>query len=634
MSESPLNILQTHWGHTSFRSPQEQIIQSILDGNDTLALLPTGGGKSICYQIPALCKDGICLVISPLIALMKDQVYHLQKQNIPASAIYSGIHYKEIDRIFDNCIYGNIKLLYLSPERLTTELARTRIQKMNVSLLAVDEAHCVSQWGYDFRPPYLQIAEIREFLPQTPILALTATATKKVISDIQEKLEFKNGAVFKKSFARENLAYVVLKDENKLKKLLDIFTNVQGSGIVYVKNRRLAKELALFLKRNRISADFYHAGLNSELRSAKQDAWMQNKTRILVSTNAFGMGIDKSDVRAVVHFDLPESLEAYFQEAGRAGRDEKKSYAILLYGPEDKASLLKKYKSSFPGMKEIRKTYQALGSYFQLATGGGEGISYDFDIIEFCKNFKLAFYPTFSCLKILEKAGWIVLTDSVFIPSRLKIQVTREDLYDFQLKNPKLDLIIKTILRLTHGAFNNYVNFRERQVAKFLKISVGELTKALVHLKKEGILDYCPQKDKPQIIFIKDRVPADNLTIDRKMYKFRKDRYAERLQKAIAYAENPICRSQQLLRYFDEKNAKACGICDLCLKRAKEGLSAENYERFKKKIHLILKREKLTEEQVLDSFSPRRKKQVTLAIEFLLDEGWLEKKEDHLYWVE
>ena len=412
---SPNDILKQYWGFDSFRPLQEDIIQSVLDGKDTLALLPTGGGKSICFQVPALVKEGICIVISPLIALMKDQVYNLQKRGIAAVAIFSGMHYKDIDRILDNCIYGNTKLLYLSPERLTSDLVRERIKKMKVSLIAVDEAHCISQWGYDFRPPYLQIAEIREYLPKVPIMALTATATPEVVKDIQEKLEFKRGEVFQQSFLRENLAYVVLEEEGKMEKLFKVLTGVRGSGLVYVRNRRKTKEIAMFLKKYRITADYYHAGLTNEERSQKQEAWINDKIRIIVATNAFGMGIDKPDVRVVVHMDLPDSLEAYFQEAGRAGRDGQKSYAVLLYNQGDKLDLERRFELSFPPLKEVRLTYQALGSYLQLAVGSGEGESYDFDLVEFSRVYGFSTVKTFNCLKVLERAGWIALSESIYI---------------------------------------------------------------------------------------------------------------------------------------------------------------------------------------------------------------------------
>ncbi len=632
--KQPIEILQQYWGFERFRPMQEDIIRSVLENRDTLALLPTGGGKSICYQVPALCRDGICIVVSPLIALMKDQVENLIKRQVPAAAIYSGMAYRDIDRILDNCVYGNVKLLYLSPERLTTELAQVRVSKMKVNLLAVDEAHCISQWGYDFRPPYLRIAEIRELLPEAPVLALTATATPEVVKDIQEKLAFRQENVFQKSFERKNLAYAVLQEEGKEQKLVDILKRVPGSGIVYARNRRRTKELATMLQRNGISADYYHAGLESDARSRKQDEWIAGKRRIMVSTNAFGMGIDKPDVRVVVHLELPDSLEAYFQEAGRAGRDEKKAYAVLLYNDGDRRNLEYQFGQSFPELEEVRRTYRALGSYFQLAVGAGEGQSFDFDIVEFAQNYQLNPVRTYHCLKLLEQAGWIVLTEAVFIPSSLMIRVNKDTLYDYQLRNPKMDKLLKAILRTYQGAFNHPIHLREGQLAKFLKMPLTELRKGLEKLHQDEIAEYQPQKDTPQVIFVKERVDADNLLLDRKMYEFRKQRHQERIRRAVAYAETPVCRSQQLLQYFGEPNAPKCGICDVCTGRTRPEVSGADFERYKEKIQLLLKREPLSLAQVVESFAPARQEQVLKTLEYLLDEGFLAQQGEKLVWME
>ncbi len=632
MVDTPLHILKKYWGYDAFRPLQQDIIQSVLDGKDTLALMPTGGGKSICFQVPALCKEGICIVISPLIALMKDQVHNLRQRDIPAAAIYSGMHANEIDQTFDNCIYGNTKLLYLSPERLITDLARERISRMSVNLLAVDEAHCISQWGYDFRPPYLEIAAIRELAPHAPILALTATATPEVVQDIQEKLYFTSKNVFQKSFERSNLAYVVLQEEGKMEKLLDILQKVPGCGVVYVRNRRKTKEIADFLQRKGIAADFYHAGLNPEERSQKQDAWISNKTRIMVSTNAFGMGIDKPDVRIVVHMELPDSLEAYFQEAGRAGRDGKKAFATLLYNQTDRLNLEKNYELAFPDMDEIRQVYRALGSYFQLAIGAGEAQSYDFDIAEFCKNFRLEAVKVLNALKALEQAGWLVLTEAVFVPSSLKILVSKEELYDYQLKKPKLNLVIKTILRTYQGAFGHFINIRENQIATFLKIPVAEVKAALQLMHQEGILHYQEQKDKPQIIFLKDRVDTPNLIIDFQLYQFRKKRHWDRIQQAISYAENSVCRSRQLLYYFGEKNDKDCGICDVCLGRTKADMSNADFDAIKSKIQEKLSLSPTALEALVGAFSSSNQKKVLEVIQYLQDEGYIVQNGNILQW--
>ena len=620
MENTPLTILKKYWHYDAFRPMQSEIIESVLSGKDTLGLLPTGGGKSVCFQIPGLINEGVCVVVSPLIALMKDQVHNLKKRGIAAEAVFSGMDYKEIDRIFDNAVFGHLKFLYLSPERLTTEMAAERLSKMNINLWAVDEAHCISQWGYDFRPPYLLISEIRKLHPAIPVLALTATATPEVVDDIQEKLSFKEKNVFKNSFKRDNLAYVVLEEENKNEKLLDILKKVPGSAVVYARNRKLTKEISLFLQKNGLSADFYHAGLSNVERSKKQDDWILNKTRIMVSTNAFGMGIDKPDVRVVVHLDLPDNLEAYFQEAGRAGRDGKKSYAVLLYANTDKINLLHNFEISFPAFEEIRRTYQALGSYFQIAVGGGQGQSYDFDLVEFCKNFQLETVRAFNCLQILEKEGWLSMTEAVYTPATLRFVVERETLYDFQIKNPKFDSIIKTLLRAHDGILNHLVPVNEKRVAKFMKIAPEALVDGLNRLAKEGIIEYHPQRDKPQLIFTRERVDAQNLEIDTKMYRFRKERQQERIEKAIAYATTQRCRSQQLLQYFGETEAAPCKICDVCLGRSGAELSNEDYRRFKEKIITLLKKEKLTETHLIESFHSRHAQKVLRALEFMLDE--------------
>ncbi|HMQ91344.1 MAG TPA: ATP-dependent DNA helicase RecQ [Flavilitoribacter sp.] len=623
--------MKQYWGFDAFRSLQAEIIQSVMEGRDTLALMPTGGGKSLCFQVPALCMDGMCLVISPLIALMKDQVENLQKRGIAAEAIFSGMAYRDIDRILDNCAYGGVKLLYCSPERLKTELMQERLKRMKVNLLAVDEAHCVSQWGYDFRPPYLEIAEIRDLMPKTPILALTATATPDVVQDIQEKLLFnKNGQVFQKSFARQNLSYVVFREEGKEAKMLDILKKTGGSAVVYARNRRRTRELAQWLVKNRISADFYHAGLSPDERSAKQEAWTQNRRRVMVSTNAFGMGIDKPDVRVVVHMDLPDSLEAYFQEAGRAGRDGQKSYAVLLYNDNDRISLEKSFEIAYPELEEIRRTYRALGSYLQLAVGAGEGEAFDFDLAEFAGTYNLEPLKTLSALKSLEQAGWIILTEAVYIPSSLLIKVDKDELYDYQLKHPKMDRILKSILRSYQGAFNIPIKLKESQLAKFLKMPVPELQQALTMLHQEGIVEYRPAKDQPQLIFIKERVDAANLAIDREMYHFRRERHRERLKKALAYAETPVCRSKQLLEYFGEKTTGKCGICDVCLGRTSEGVSKEEFDRFRIKIERLLKRDALTLDELVQSFSSVHEDKVLEVIGYLIDEGFVDKVKEKL----
>jgi len=570
-----IEVLKHYWGFNSFRPLQEEIIQSVLNGHDTLALLPTGGGKSLCFQIPALVKEGICIVVSPLVALMKDQVENLKSKGINAVAIYAGMGKREIDILLDNCIYGKIKFLYISPERLMSELVRVRISYMDVNLIAIDEAHCISQWGYDFRPPYLKISELREILPAVPVIALTATATAFVREDIVAKLAFKNPKVFVQSFSRKNLSYVVFDLDDKYKKLIDIVTNVRGSGLVYVRNRRETSEVALFLKRNGIAADFYHAGLERDERSRKQEEWKRNQIRVMVATNAFGMGIDKPDVRFVVHLDLPESLEAYYQEAGRGGRDEHRAFAVLLANQSDQLALRAKYTDSFPAVEEIKKTYHYLGSYFQLAYGAGEGLNFNFDLADFCKRFKLGVIKTIAALKFLEHDEYITLSENIFLPSRVMFITGNEDVYRFQIENAGYDPLIKTILRSYGGMFDHYANIVESDIAKRLSISFNDVVRMLTNLQEMGLLSYLPQTDQPQLQFIRARVDLQHFDIDVKYIELRKKIQLEQINAVLAYAETPVCRSIQLLAYFDEPNADKCGVCDICLAEKKNEDLAE-----------------------------------------------------------
>ncbi len=626
MIEDPRKVLKDIWGFDSFRPLQEDIIREVLAGHDVLALMPTGGGKSVCFQVPAICMPGVCIVVSPLIALMKDQVQNLKKRGVNALAIFSGMNPKEIDVAFDNCIHGNVKLLYVSPERLKTEMAQSRIAQMNVNLIAVDEAHCISQWGYDFRPAYLEIASLREMKPEVPVLALTATATPEVVEDIQNRLNFKAPNVLQKSFTRSNLAYVVLEEDDKLSKLENILRKVGGSAVVYARTRRLTVEVAKYLKVKGIVADHYHAGLSAEVRSQKQDAWLKGATRVIVATNAFGMGIDKPDVRSVVHLHLPDSLEAYFQEAGRAGRDGRKSYAVLLFNNEDKIALRRNLELNFPPFKEIQKVYSALGSYFQLAVGSGEGVSFDFEIGDFCKNFQLNPLSVHSCLKVLEQEGWIYLSDAFYMPSTFRVLVNREQLYDFQLRNPAVDPFIKTLLRTSSGAFGQFARLNEKHIATYLKTTTGKVQKVLMHLHKLKLIEYRPVKEKPQLTFLQPRVSGENLRIDREKYSFRKDRYEFRIKAAISYVEKKICRSAGLLRYFGEKSGP-CGVCDVCLENAKRGYSAEDYRRYSAKILGLLAKEPLTEKELVESFASNRKENVLRTLEYLLDECKVSKQE-------
>ena len=618
---SEVEILKRYWGFDSFRPSQDEIIASVLNGNDTLALLPTGGGKSLCFQVPAMVMEGICIVISPLVALMKDQVEGLKDNGINAVAIYAGMGKREIDILLDNCIYGNIKFLYLSPERLLSELVRERISYMNVNLIAVDEAHCVSQWGYDFRPPYLLVSAIREIHPKVPVLALTATATQFVRNDIVEKLQFKNAKIFVQSFARKNLSYVVLNDEDKHRKLIDIVKNVKGSGLVYVRNRRETSEIALFLKRNGVAADFYHAGVEKEERFKRQENWKQNIIRVMVATNAFGMGIDKPDVRFVVHLDLPESLEAYYQEAGRAGRDGKRSYGVLLSNKSDQMALQAKYANSFPTLDEIKKIYHYLGNYFQLAFGAGEGLSFNFDIADFCKRFNVGVVKTIAALKFLERDGYITLSENIFLQSRVLFTVGNEDVYRFQIENAGYDPLIKAILRSYGGAFDQYVKIQESDIAKKVRISFNDVVRLLNNLQDQGILSYLPQTDQPQLQYIRARVDLLHIDIDVKYIELRKKIQTDQINAVLAYAGKAKCRSIQLLTYFDEPDSEKCGVCDICLAEKK----AEDLDQLSDKIDFeivtLLQSQAHTLDDLVNAIKVGAENEILDRIRELLDAG-------------
>lgn len=600
---SPHEVLAQYWGYNRFRPLQEEIIHSILQGNDTLALLPTGGGKSICFQVPALCQTGVCIVVSPLIALMKDQVQNLVKRGVPAIAIYSGMHYTEIDRLLDNCVYGNVKFLYVSPERLQTPIFLARVQKMSVCMLAIDEAHCISQWGYDFRPPYLQISELRKLLPTVPIIALTATATPEVVEDIQRRLNFREGNVFQQSFKRDNLVYVVLEEEKKEYKTLDILRKVAGTSVVYVRNRGKTLQVADYLRLNGISAAAYHAGLSAEQRSQAQEDWIQGRIRVMVATNAFGMGIDKPNVRSVVHIDVPDNLEAYFQEAGRAGRDGEKAYSVLLYNKNDESMLRYQWEMAYPEITVIKQVYHSLCNYFQLAVGSGENESFDFEIDEFAKRYNYPILSVHYALKLLEEAGWIHLSEAVFTPSALCIRVGKEQLYDFMLKNPQSERFLKAVLRLYDGVQQNFVPLKEKEAANGLKITPLALRSLLQLLHKQQIIDYLPMKDKPQLTFLKERAAPENVRIEEGIYKFRKKRQAEKITAVVAYCETNVCRSQQLTRYFGEENAAVCGVCDVCLAEKKALKAAAVREKMVERIKETLRAAPQNSQQLVDIFN-------------------------------
>ncbi|MDR1154632.1 MAG: RecQ family ATP-dependent DNA helicase [Bacteroidales bacterium] len=580
------SVLKQYWGYDSFRPMQEDIIRSVMDGRDTLALMSTGGGKSITFQIPAMAQDGICIVITPLIALMKDQVENLKKRHIKAVAIYSGLTRREIDIELTNCIYGGYKFLYVSPERLNTDIFRTRVREMKVNLIAVDEAHCISQWGYDFRPAYLEIAAFRELLPDVPVLALTATATLSVVEDIQAQLHFAGSHVLQTSFERKNLVYLVRCVEDKQRYLLKTLSRFPGSGIVYVRNRKKTRETAQFLQRNGISADFYHAGLNSEVRSERQDRWKEGDCRVMVATNAFGMGIDKPDVRFVIHLDTPDTLEAYFQETGRAGRDLQKSYAVLLYEKADHSRLEQRLRVSFPEPDMIRRVYHALGNYLQVPLGGGRDIPIDFSLERFTATYKFELLSAYHALKLIEREGYIQYDENPQAAAKVHFLVLRDDLYKFQVSNEEFDKFIKLLLRSYTGFFSEYVSIDEAALAKHAKVSIDVIYEYLKQLDKMKIIDYIPRRRQSVITCLRERIDEKFLTISAANYKVRKNIMEEHIGAVIRYAESTNkCRSAMLLEYFGEKNAAPCGQCDYCIRHREHEISKTDWERAGREIH-------------------------------------------------
>ncbi|GAB4001223.1 RecQ family ATP-dependent DNA helicase [Spirosoma daeguense] len=555
---------------------QEDVVNAVLEQQDVLTLMPTGGGKSICFQVPALAMRGVCIVVTPLIALMKDQVEQLRKRGIPAAAIYSGMHHREIDTTLDNCIYGNLKFLYLSPERLRTEIVIERVKQMTVCLLAVDEAHCISAWGYDFRPPYLQIAEFRELIPTTPIIALTASATPDVQADIVDKLTLRTPQIFKQTFARPNLSYSAVLEEHKESRLLRVLNNVPGCAVVYVRSRRQTQQIAQWLSKQGISADFYHAGLTTQQRSDKQDAWIQDKTRVMVATNAFGMGIDKPDVRVVVHLDVPDSLEAYYQEAGRAGRDGQKAYAVMLYTPNDLETLRSRTEQLYQPVEMLRRVYQALANYTAVPVGGGEFNSYDFDMGAFTATFGLPPQETHYALKQLQLEGFIQLNENYYHPSRLAIILDNRQLYEFQVMNSRFDSFLKLLLRLYGGElFTDFVTISESTLARAYLMNQGEVENLIEQLHQRNVVIYEKQKDKPQLTFLTPRFDAPSLPINVAELNRRKELALRKVNAATIYVEHATqCRTRLLQAYFGEKPGDACGICDNCLKKKKKAENA------------------------------------------------------------
>lgn len=624
-----LQILNQYWGHTKFRTLQEDIINSVLEGNDTLALMPTGGGKSVCFQVPALAKEGICIVISPLIALMKDQVEQLKAKNIRAASIVSGMTKKEVDIILDNCIYGNYKFLYVSPERLESELFIERLKKMPVNLLAIDEAHCISQWGYDFRPPYLRIAAIRELIPGVPVIALTATATKEIRKDICIKLQFKNEKVFVKSFARTNLSYVVMNEEDKHTTMLRILRNVAGTGIVYVRNRRKTQEIAEWLTKQGIKAGYYHAGLPSITRSERQDQWKKGIIRVIVATNAFGMGIDKPDVRSVIHLDLPDNLESYYQEAGRGGRDEKLAYAVLIYNEHDLIELDHRKEEEFPKVEDVKSLYQSLANFLQIAINAGEGHSYEFDLVAFAANYKLHPLKVVKRLKILELEDYITVSESVYLPSRIKFLLNSISLYKFQVEQSGYDHFIKTVLRNYAGLFDEYVTIHERDLAAKAGMEKEQVVKMLQLLDKAEVLSYLPQTDHPRITFNRARVDASEIKISPTNLEERKKRFVQKADALMHYSTDTYhCRSMMLLEYFGEQAEQRCGTCDYCRQRNKLEVNDFEFEEITKLINSAIAKKQMDVNELTEYLHQYKEDKTVKVIQWLLDNGDLHYTEN------
>ena len=627
MSSTTRAILQQYWGYPSFRPLQEDIVDSVMAGKDTLALLPTGGGKSICFQVPSMAMEGLCLVITPLIALMKDQVAHLVDKGIPAAAIYSGMHPDELELAYNQAAFGRLKFLYVSPERLQTNAFIEALKKMKVCLLAVDESHCISQWGYDFRPPYLKIADIRPYMPKTPVLALTATATAKVVDDIQFRLGFKEKNVFQSSFERKNVTYNVYHEADKygvLRRKLEAMT--EGSAIVYVRNRKRTQVIADWLNSVGISAIFYHAGLDAKTRDQRQDLWMKGKVKVIAATNAFGMGIDKPDVRLVIHMDLPDSIEAYFQEAGRAGRDLKPSEAFLLVSPADIQKLQDNLAQSFPELERVKLIYNALGNYLGIPVGAGENVSYPLVMGDFANRYGFNIIEVFHALKILEKEGYIVLSESFDEPSKVWIKASRDDLYGFQVNNPQYSELIKCMLRSLPGVLTDFVRINEEVLAKKAGLTAEKVVEQLKKLEAYNFLSYAPRNDKPQVLFLSEFVDAKHFGLSKVNYYDRKKDAEERMKAVVDFVNNDEeCRSVQLLRYFNEKTRKTCGRCDACLKQSNNRVA---YRVVEERLESVMRETPQTMSELLGQCKDFDEALVLDAIRYLADNGVLQVGKD------
>lgn len=622
----PKEILKKYWGFDSFRPLQEEIIHAVLNGQEALALLPTGGGKSVCFQVPGLCLDGLTIVVSPLISLMKDQVEQLKAKGIKASAVYSGMSKREIDIILDNCIYGGIQFLYVSPERLKTDLFLSRVTEMKVVLLAVDEAHCISQWGYDFRPSYLEIATIYPLLPDVRKIALTATATPDVSEDICQRLEFENPSVFTKSFARKNLSYSVFKLENKEQKTLEILKNVQGSAVIYVRSRKETVRVARNLARLGVSADYYHAGISAKERALKQSSWIKNQKRVIVATNAFGMGIDKPDVRVVIHLDVPDSIEAYYQEAGRGGRDERSAFAVLLYSEADVDRLRTTFERSFPEPEFIRRVYQALSNYYKLAVGSSQWQSFDFDMNHFVKTYDLNTYDTFYTIKKLEEEGLILLNESFFKQSTVMIPVSTQEIYRYCIANVAIEPFLKGLLRLYGGTlYGEFAKINEYDLAKLVHSSAQEVTKKLEFLHQNGMLIYDKMKDKPQLTFLTPRMDASKLTLDKKKLEDRRKVVGTKIDGIIEYAENTLlCRTTIFQDYFGEQDYINCGVCDVCINARKRKGFEERLDEAQELLKLKASTEWAKFKELQEHTNIRDNTLFAEGVRALIDSGFLE----------
>ncbi|MCB0689104.1 MAG: RecQ family ATP-dependent DNA helicase [Saprospiraceae bacterium] len=616
----PVDILQRYWGYHAFRPLQEEIIYEILSGKEVIALLPTGGGKSICFQVPALMKEGLTLVISPLIALMNDQVDQLRRRGIKARCIHSGLHYKEIERILDEARFGDLKLLYISPERLQSSNFVLVLQRLALEYLVVDEAHCISMWGYDFRPAYLHIAEVRKWHPKVPVIALTATATEEVVQDIAQKLEMQEVVVYKAGFLRPNLKFGVLTVEDKRERCLQLVSKLHGAAVIYVRNRRLTRELAEVLQLRGISSTYYHAGLDADTRHQRESEFLGGKVRIMVATNAFGMGIDKSDVRMVIHYDLPDSLEAYYQEAGRGGRDGKDAYAIILFQEHDRIKLEQGFDREFPSLEEIKRVYRALANYLKLAVGSGEGSTFPFDFIKFINQYQLDAQETWSILKIIEQDGWIYLSDAFHQTARVRFRVNREVLYDYQIRHENHDAIIKILLRLYQGIMSDAVAIKEEYLADLLKKSKIEVRQLLRALHQEEIIEYTEPVDSPRITLMRERVLADNFNIDQKQFQFRKNAKRKGIDQILAYIVTSRCRQRFLLHYFNDTLEVDCGVCDNCRAAGRKKMKRADYLVLRKRIFEKLQLQEYPVSELLDSFKQTERTWVITVLQYLLNE--------------